>query len=58
MGRQLSEIFTNAVAVAVDDGLERVEEKVQDGLRRVRHARGVAQKRSRRGRVTSGRGVR
>jgi hypothetical protein len=50
----LSEIFTNAIASAADDALERVEEKVQVGLARVQHARGVAKKRSRRGRKTSG----
>jgi len=51
--KQLSEVFTNAVAGAVDDGLERVETKVQEGLGRIRRARGVAQRRTRRGRKPS-----
>jgi hypothetical protein len=50
-GRQINEVLVNAVAAAVDDGLERVEAKVQEGLERVKHARGVAQERSRRGRI-------
>jgi hypothetical protein len=51
--QQLAEILTNALAGALDDGLERVEDKVQEGLGRIKRARGVAQKRARRGRVTS-----
>jgi hypothetical protein len=49
-GQQVAEVLQNSVAEALDDGLERVEQKVQDGLGRIRMARGAAQKRSRRGR--------
>jgi hypothetical protein len=48
--QQFSEILTNTVAAAADDALERVEEKAGEVLGRIRKARGVAQKRSRRGR--------
>jgi hypothetical protein len=47
---QVSEVVTNMVGSAVDDALERVEGKMSGGLDRVRQARKVAQKRSRRGR--------
>lgn len=49
-GQQVAEVLQNSVAEALDDGLERVEEKVQEGLNRIRLARGAAQNRSRRGR--------
>src|SRR5271154_4036964 len=48
-GKQVAEVLQNSVAEALDDGLERVEEKVQEGLGRIRQARGAAQNRSRRG---------
>ena len=50
--RQLSEVLTNSIAAAADDALERVESKAEEVLGRVKRARGVAQKRSRRGRRT------
>jgi hypothetical protein len=51
--QQASEVFTNSVAHAMDDALERFEGKTEDVLSRVRRARGVAQKRSRKGRRIS-----
>ena len=47
---QVGEVVTNMVGYAVDDALERVEGKLSGGLERVKTARKVAQKRSRRGR--------
>jgi hypothetical protein len=52
--RELEEVFTNAIASAADDALERVEGRVQTGLGRIRRARGVAQRRKNRGRNTRG----
>ena len=49
-GQQVSEVLTSSIAEAADDALERVESKVQEGLGRIRGARGAAQKRTRRGR--------
>lgn len=50
-GREISEVVNTAVSeaiyTAVDDGLARVENKVQDGLGRIRKARGRAQSRKR-----------
>jgi hypothetical protein len=51
---QATEILTNTMASALDDALERIENKgaelSRETLSRIRHARGVAQRRSRRGR--------
>jgi hypothetical protein len=50
--RATAEILSNAVASAVEDALERVEGKGEEVLERVRAAKGVAKKHSRRGRRT------
>jgi hypothetical protein len=49
-GRQISEILTNSVAHAADDALERIEARAEELLGGIKRARGVAQKRGRRGR--------
>jgi hypothetical protein len=51
--QELSEVLTNTVAAAADDVLERVEDKGKVVLEKIGRARGVAQKRGRRGRRIS-----
>jgi hypothetical protein len=59
--KQTVEILTNTMASALDDALERIESKGEElskqALSRVRHARGVAQRRSRQGRQERRRGA-
>jgi hypothetical protein len=51
-GAQVVEVLNNSVEEAlysaVDDGLSRVESKIQEGLGRIKKARGRAQERKRR----------
>jgi hypothetical protein len=47
--KSVTEILSNAVAGAADDALERIEDKVEIGLGRLRKAREVARERTRRG---------